>query len=38
MTIAERNQFLENIAKLVGVTANPLEEAAETVHDSKVKT
>lgn len=37
MTTAELNQYLENIAKLIEVTAKTTEEAAEIVRDSKVK-
>ena len=37
MTTAELNQYLENIAKLIEVTAKTPEEAAKVVRDSKVK-
>lgn len=37
MTTAELNQFLENIAKLIEVTASDPADAAKIVRDSKVK-
>ncbi len=37
MTSAELNQYLENIAKLIEVTAKDAETAAKIVRDSKVK-
>ena len=37
MTGAELNQYLENIAKLIEVTAKDTEAAAKIVRESKVK-
>ena len=36
MTVAELNQYLENIAKLIEVSAQDVTAAAQIVRDSKV--
>lgn len=37
MTTAERNQYLENIAKLIEANATDMEMVAKIVRDSQVK-